>query len=63
MHPVTDSTAEIAGQMSGEQAPKGIKLPAEDLLIGASAVEPQSATGLGSRLALETEPRLAIKFR
>ena len=39
VHPVTDSTAEIAGQISGEQATKGITLPADDLLIGASAIE------------------------
>src|ERR1041385_4960208 len=39
VHPVTDSTAEIAGQISGEQAAKGITLPADDLLIGASAIE------------------------
>lgn len=39
VHPVTDSTAEIAGQISGEQAAKGIRLPADDLLIGASAIE------------------------
>jgi tRNA(fMet)-specific endonuclease VapC len=35
VHPITDSTAEIAGQLSGEQAAKGITLPADDLLIGA----------------------------
>ena len=39
VHPVTDSTAEIAGQVSGEQAARGITLPADDLLIGASAIE------------------------
>lgn len=39
VHPISDSTAEIAGQISGEQAAKGITLPADDLLIGASAVE------------------------
>src|ERR1700757_4919629 len=39
VHPVTDSTAEIAGQISGEQAAKGITLPADDLLIGSSAIE------------------------
>jgi tRNA(fMet)-specific endonuclease VapC len=32
VHPVTDSTAEIAGQISGEQAAKGITLPADDLM-------------------------------
>lgn len=39
VHPITESTAEIAGQLSGEQAAKGIALPADDLLIGASAIE------------------------
>jgi predicted nucleic acid-binding protein len=39
VHPVTDSTAEIAGQISGEQASKGITLPADDLLIAAAAIE------------------------
>ena len=39
VHPVTDITAEIAGQISGDQAARGITLPADDLLIGASAVE------------------------
>lgn len=39
VHSVTHSTAEIAGQVSGEQAVKGITLPGDDLLIGASAIE------------------------
>jgi predicted nucleic acid-binding protein len=39
VHPITDSTAEIAGQLSGKQAANGITLPADDLLIGASAIE------------------------
>ncbi len=39
VHPVTDSTTEIARQISGEQAAKGITLPADDLLIGASAIK------------------------
>ena len=39
IHPITDATAEVAGQISGEQAAKGITLPMDDLLIGASAVE------------------------
>ncbi len=39
VHPITDSTAEIAGQISGEESAKGITLPADDLLIGASAIE------------------------
>ena len=39
VHPVTDSTAEIAGQINDKQAAKGITLPVDDLLIGASAIE------------------------
>jgi predicted nucleic acid-binding protein len=39
VHPITDGTAEIAGQISGEQAAKGITLPADDLFIGAAAIE------------------------
>jgi hypothetical protein len=39
VHPVTDTTAEIAGRLSGEQAAKGLALPVDDLLIGASAIE------------------------
>ncbi len=39
VHPVTDATAEIIGRISGEQAAKGIKIPFDDLAIGASALE------------------------
>lgn len=39
MHAVTDNTAEIAGQLSGEQAARGITIPLDDLLIGSSAIE------------------------
>jgi predicted nucleic acid-binding protein len=39
VHPITENTAEIAGQISGEQAANGVTLPAENLLIGASAIE------------------------
>jgi predicted nucleic acid-binding protein len=39
VHPITDITAEIAGQISGEQAARGVTLPGDDLLIGASALE------------------------
>jgi tRNA(fMet)-specific endonuclease VapC len=39
VHPVSHGTAEIAGQISGEQAAKAVTLPADDLLIGASAEE------------------------
>jgi predicted nucleic acid-binding protein len=38
-HPVTDETGEIAGKISGEQALRGVTLPIDDLLIGASALD------------------------
>jgi predicted nucleic acid-binding protein len=50
VHPVTDCTAEISGQISGEQAARGNTLPADDLLIGASAIEQGYAVAtLGTR--------------
>ena len=39
VQPVTADTAEIAGQLGGEQAARGVVLPLDDLLIGASALE------------------------
>jgi len=36
---VTDETGEIIGRISGEQAAKGIKIPFDDLAVGASALE------------------------
>ena len=39
VHSIGDKTGEIAGKLGGEQASKGITLPTDDLLIGASAVE------------------------
>lgn len=39
VHPVTDETGEIIGQISGEQAVRGVKIPFDDLAIGAPALE------------------------
>ena len=39
VHPVTDESGEIAGNLSGEQAAKGVTLPIDDLLIGVAAIE------------------------
>ena len=36
---IRQTFGEIEGQLSGEQALKGITLPADDLLIAASAIE------------------------
>jgi len=60
VHPVTDSTAEIAGQISGEQAAKGITLPADDLLIGASAIEQGYAVATLNARHFQMIPRLKV---
>ena len=60
LHPVTDGTAEIAGQISGEQAAKGITLPADDLLIGASAIEQGYAVATLNIRHFEKIPGLQI---
>jgi tRNA(fMet)-specific endonuclease VapC len=39
VHAITEETAELIGKISGEQAAKGIRLPFDDLAIGASALE------------------------
>ena len=61
VHPVTASTAEIAGQISGEQAAKGITLPADDLLIGASAIEQGYAVATLNNRHFEKIPGLQVR--
>ena len=60
VHPVTESTAEIAGQLSGEQATKGVTLPAHDLLIGASALEQGYAVATLNTRHFEMIPGLQV---
>ena len=38
VYPLTDEIAERAGAISGQEAERGIALPFEDLLIGATAL-------------------------
>ena len=38
IHPVSLAIAQLAGRIEGEQAAKGIAIPFEDLLIGATAL-------------------------
>ncbi len=38
VHPVTLPIAQLAGQIEGEQAAKGISIAVEDLMIGATAL-------------------------
>jgi predicted nucleic acid-binding protein len=38
VHPVTLEIAQLAGKVEGEQAMRGVSIPFEDLLIGATAL-------------------------
>jgi tRNA(fMet)-specific endonuclease VapC len=60
IYPVTESTAEIAAQIGGEQASKGINLPLGDLLIGACALELGYAIGTGNVRDFNRIPGLTI---
>ena len=60
VHPVTEETAEIVGQISGEQAAKGLRLPFDDLAIGAAALEQSYAVGLNVR-HFERIPGLVVR--
>jgi predicted nucleic acid-binding protein len=60
VHPVTDDTGEIIGQISGEQARKGVKIPFDDLAIGASALEQNYAVATLNTRHFEKIPRLTV---
>jgi len=60
VHPFTDTTAEIAGTIGGEQAVKGITIPIDDLLIGSSAIEQGYAVGTLNQRHFEKIPGLTV---
>jgi predicted nucleic acid-binding protein len=61
VHPVTEETGEIVGQISGEQAAKGIKLDFDDLAIGAAALEQNYAVATLNLRHFEKIPGLTVK--
>ena len=61
VHPLTEETGEIVGQISGEQAAKGIKLPFDDLAIGAAALEQGYAVATLNVRHFEKIPGLVVK--
>ena len=61
VHPVTEETGEFAGQISGEQAAKGIKLPFDDLAIGVAALEQNYAVATLNVRHFEKIPGLVVK--
>lgn len=60
IHPVTEETGELAGTLSGSQAAKGITLPFDDLLIGASAIEQGYAIATRNERHFQKIPGLHI---
>lgn len=61
VHPMTEETAEIVGQISGEQATNGIKLPFDDLAIGAAALEQSYAVATLNVRHFEKIPGLNVR--
>jgi predicted nucleic acid-binding protein len=61
VHPVTEETAEIVGQISGEQAAKGVNLSFDDLAIGAAALEQGYAVATLNVRHFEKIPGLVVK--
>jgi predicted nucleic acid-binding protein len=61
VHPLTGETGEIVGQISGEQAAKGIKLPFDDLAIGAAALEQNYAVATLNVRHFQKIPGLVVK--
>jgi predicted nucleic acid-binding protein len=61
VHPVTDETGEIMGRISGEQAAKGIKIPFDDLAVGASALEQGYAVATLNVRHFQAIPGLVVR--
>ena len=61
VHAVTRQTCEIVGRISGEQAARGIKIPFDDLAIGASALERNYAVATLNLRHFEKIPALVVK--
>ena|SRR5438128_1707041 len=60
VHPITEKTSEIIGKIGAEQAAKGLTIPFDDLLIGASALEQGYAVGTGNLRHFERIPGLTV---
>jgi predicted nucleic acid-binding protein len=61
VHPLTEATAEIIGRISAEQAAKGIKIPFDDLAIGAAALEQGYALATLNLRHFQMIPGLVVK--
>ncbi len=60
VHPITNRTAWLVGQMEGQEAAKGNVLPFNDLLIAAAAIEQSYAVLTGNLRHFQKIPGLTV---
>jgi len=60
VYPVTDTTAELVGRISGEASARRIVIPLDDLLIGACALEREYAVATHNLRHFRKIPDLKI---
>ena len=60
-YPFTEQIAFLAGRIDGDQQSKGIKIPFQDLLIGATALHLGYAVVTGNPRHFEMIPDLVVK--
>ena len=61
IHPLTSEIARLAGKISGQEAARGITLPFEDLLIGATALHLGFEVVTDNSRHFEMIPDLVVK--
>ena len=61
VHFITDQTSEIIGKVGAEQAAKGVTVPFDDLLIGATALEHGYAVATGNLRHFHLIPGLDVR--
>ncbi len=61
VYPLTQQAAFLAGKIDGEQQRRGIKIPFQDLLIGATALDLGYATVTGNPRHFQMIPGLVVR--
>ena len=60
VYPVTDTTAELVGKISGESSAQGVNIPFDDLLIGTCALERGYAVATRNQRHFQKIPGLTL---
>ena len=61
IYPLTAEIADLAGEISGDAAERGVKIPFEDLLIGATALHLGYEVITGNVKHFAMIPNLSVK--